>query len=60
MGFKRKLTERHKQRISEGMRRAWARIPLDKDEVINLNINYDENDKDYFKVYLDDGEEIKR
>lgn len=60
MSYKRKLSEQHKQRISAGLRRAWARIKIDKDAQINLNINYDENNKDNFKIYTDDGKEIKR
>ena len=58
MGFKRKLTDDHKRKISDGLRRAWARIPLDKEEGLYLNINFDNNNRDNFKVYLDDGTEI--
>lgn len=60
MSFTRHLSEAHKRKISEGLRRAWARIPIAKDEGLHLNINYDENNKKNFKAYLDDGTEIKR
>lgn len=60
MGFKRKLSEEHKRKISDGLRRAWARVPISKEEELYLNINYNKNNKDNFKAYLDDGTEIKR
>lgn len=60
MGFKRNLTEAHKRKISEGLRRAWARIPIAKEEGLYLNLNYDENNINNFKAYLDDATEIKR
>ena len=58
MGFKRKFTEEHKRKISDGLRRAWARIPLSKEDNLYLNLNYDENNNDNFKIFLDDGTEI--
>lgn len=60
MGFSRNLSEAHKRKISEGLRRAWARIPIAKEEGLYLNINYDKNNNNNFKAYLDDGKEIKR
>lgn len=60
MSYSRKLTEAHKRKISEGVRRAWARVPVDEKGAIYLNINYDENNKTNFKAFLDDGTEIKK
>ena len=60
MGYSRKLSPQHRQRISDGVRKAWARIPLADDSSICLNVNYDENNKDNFKVYTDDGTEINQ
>ena len=60
MTYQRKLSETHKRKISDGVRRAWARVPVSPKEDIFLNINFNENNKDNFKVYLDDGTEIKQ
>ena len=60
MSYSRKLSEAHKRKISDGVRRAWARVPVDPNGDLNLNINFDENNKSNFKVYLDDGTEIKK
>lgn len=53
-------TEQAKKKISDGVRKAWARIPIDPQGEITLNINYDENNKNNFKVYLNDGTEITK
>lgn len=58
MTYCRKLSDAHKRKISDGVRRAWARIPIDKEGTLHLNIHYDENNKTNFKAYLDDGTEI--
>lgn len=58
MTYSRKLSEAHKRKISDGVRRAWARVPIAPNEDIYLNINYDDNNKENFKAYLDNGKEI--
>lgn len=60
MAYSRRLSEEHKRKISIGVRRAWAKIPIDPNGELTLNVNYDENNNQNFKVYLDDGTEIKR
>lgn len=60
MAYRRHLTPLHRKKISDGVRRAWARIPLNDEEDIFLNVNYDEKNKDNFKVYTDDGKEINQ
>lgn len=60
MSYQRKLSEEHKRKIAEGVRRAWAKIPVDEEGKIYLNINYDENNKTNFKAFLDDGTEITK
>lgn len=60
MAYRRRLSDEHKRKISDGVRRAWAKIPIDPKGELTLHVNYDENNKDNFKVYLNDGEEIER
>lgn len=59
MAYKRHLTPQHRQKISDGVRRAWARIPMDDSKELFLNVNYDPNNKDNYKVFTDDGTELK-
>lgn len=56
--YNRKLSEQHKRKISDGVRRAWARVPIAPDKGLYLNLNYDENNKENFKAFLDNGKEI--
>lgn len=59
MGYSRQLKEEHKRKISDGVKRAWARVPVDKEGKLMLDVNFDLENNEINKCYFN-GKEIKK
>lgn len=58
MAYNRKLSEEHKRKISDGVRRAWARVPVDPQGKLMLDVCIDKENNEIKKVMFN-GTEIK-